>query len=111
SRSPPAIAPGRGYFEHDRVPYIARELAPRGALRPYVKRLSPAKVGGVLEGILAALAHAETASIVHRDLKPENVMVTGDGRVKIADFGIARATARAGTQYVTATGMTVGTPT
>ena len=38
-------------------------------------------------------------------------MVTGDGRVKITDFGIARATQRAGTQYMTATGMTVGTPT
>jgi hypothetical protein len=38
-------------------------------------------------------------------------MVTADGRVKIADFGIARATQRAGTHYVTATGMTVGTPT
>ena len=37
-------------------------------------------------------------------------MVTADGRVKITDFGIARATQRAGTQFVTATGMTVGTP-
>jgi serine/threonine protein kinase len=107
----PNIVTVHEYFEHDRVPYIAMELVPRGSLRPYVKRLSLAQVGGVLEGILAALAHAETAGIVHRDLKPENVMVTADGRVKIADFGIARATARAGTQYVTATGMTVGTPT
>ena len=107
----PNIVTVHEYFEHAGMPYIAMELVPRGSLRPYVKRLSLAQVGGVLEGILAALAHAETAGIVHRDLKPENVMVTADGRVKIADFGIARATARAGTQYVTATGMTVGTPT
>jgi len=107
----PNIVTVHEYFEHDGTPYIAMELVPRGSLRPYLKGLSLARVGGVLEGILAALAHAEAAGIVHRDLKPENVMVTADGRVKITDFGIARATQRAGTKYVTATGMTVGTPT
>ncbi|HTP21012.1 MAG TPA: serine/threonine-protein kinase, partial [Solirubrobacteraceae bacterium] len=107
----PNIVTVHEYFEHAGTPYIAMELVPRGSLRPYLKGLSLAQIGGVLEGILAALAHAETAGIVHRDLKPENVMVTADGRVKITDFGIARATQRAGTHYVTATGMTVGTPT
>jgi hypothetical protein len=107
----PNIVTVHEYFEHAGTPYIAMELVPRGSLRPHVRQLSLTQVAGVLEGILAALAHAETAGIVHRDLKPENVMVTADGRVKIADFGIARATQRAGTHYVTATGMTVGTPT
>ena len=71
-----------------------------------------AQIGGVLEGLLAGLTHAESNGIVHRDLKPENLMVTSDGRVKIADFGIAKATTKMQTgAFLTATGTTVGTPT
>jgi serine/threonine protein kinase len=107
----PNIVTVHEYFEHNTIPYIAMEYVPRGSLRPYMKRLTISQIAGVLEGVLAGLAHGEAAGIVHRDLKPENIMVTSDGRVKITDFGIARATYRAGTQYMTATGMTVGTPT
>src|ERR1700754_3611234 len=100
------------YFEHERTPYIAMEYIERGSLRPYVGRMNMAQIGGVLEGLLAGLTHAETHDIVHRDLKPENLMVTADGRVKIADFGIAKATTKMQTgAFLTATGTTVGTPT
>ena len=100
------------YFEEGGTPYIAMEYVTRGSLRPYVGRLSLAQFAGAMEGILAGLAHAETYGIVHRDLKPENIMVTGEGRVKITDFGIAKATQSAGTgAFLTATGTTVGTPT
>ncbi len=112
SLSHPNIVTVHDYFEHDGTPYIAMEYVERGSLRPYVGRLTPAQISGVLEGLLAALAHAEQQGIVHRDLKPENLMVTSDGRVKIADFGIAKATTRMQTgAFLTATGTTVGTPT
>ena len=99
------------YFEHEGTPYIAMEYVDRGSLRPYVGRMTLAQIGGVLDGLLAGLAEAEQHNIVHRDLKPENLMVTSTGTVKIADFGIAKATQAADTSaFVTATGTTVGTP-
>ncbi|MGB8881320.1 MAG: serine/threonine-protein kinase, partial [Solirubrobacteraceae bacterium] len=99
------------FFEHDEVPYIAMEHMPRGSLRPYVGRLSVAQIAGVLEGVLAGLAYGARQGIVHRDLKPENLLVAADGRVKIADFGVARAyNAAAPRAVVTATGTTIGTP-
>src|SRR5947209_188836 len=98
------------YFEDNGLPYIAMEYVRRGSLRPYMGRLSFAQFVGVMEGVLAGLAHAETHGIVHRDLKPENLMVTVDGRVKITDFGIAKATQSIGGAFLTAVGTTVGTP-
>ncbi|MEA2296560.1 MAG: eukaryotic-like serine/threonine-protein kinase [Solirubrobacteraceae bacterium] len=112
SLSHPNIVTVHDYFEHDGTPYIAMEYVERGSLRPYVGQMDLAQIGGVLEGLLAGLAAAEAHGIVHRDLKPENLMVTSDGRVKIADFGIAKATTRMQTgAFLTATGTTVGTPT
>jgi serine/threonine protein kinase len=112
SLSHPNIVTVHDYFEHDGTPYIAMEYVERGSLRPFVGEMSLAQIGGVLEGLLAGLAQAEQHGIVHRDLKPENLMVTSDGRVKIADFGIAKATNQLQTgAFLTATGTTVGTPT
>jgi len=111
SLSHPNIVTVHEYFVHEGTPYIAMECVPRGSLRPLVGLLPLGQIFGVLEGVLAGLAHAEQHGIVHRDLKPENLMVTKDGRVKIADFGIAKATNTArGATFLTVKGTTVGTP-
>jgi hypothetical protein len=99
------------FFEDGGVPYIAMEYVPHGSLRQYVGRLTLAQIAGVLEGVLAGLSHGEAHGIVHRDLKPENLLVSSDGRVKIGDFGVARAYNKAATRLVvTVEGTTIGTP-
>ena len=111
SLSHPNIVTVHDYFESDGVPYIAMEYVERGSLRPHIGRVSLTQVAGILEGMLSALEYAERNEIVHRDLKPENVMVTSSGRVKITDFGIAKATGNArNSSFLTDTGTTVGTP-
>jgi serine/threonine protein kinase len=98
------------YFEHGGVPFIAMEFLPRGPLRPLVGTLTDPQVVGVLDGILAGLAHAHEHGIVHRDLKPENVMRTDLGGVKIADFGIATAYDELATANLTPIDEFVGAP-
>ena len=97
------------YFEHDDRPYIAMEYLEGGSLRDYLGELSLAQIMGVLEGLLAGLTHAEDREIAHRDIKPENILVTQDGKVKLTDFGIARAYTAA-LSVLTVKGTTVGTP-
>ncbi len=97
-------------FEHAGIPYIAIEHLPHGSLRRYMRCLTLAHAARVFEGVLAGLAQAEVERIVHRDLKPENLLATGDGQVKIADFGTAKACGEAHREApITATGMTIGT--
>jgi serine/threonine protein kinase len=108
----PSIVTVYEFFEHDGIRYIAMEYVPGGSVRPWVGRLELAQVGGTLENLLAGLAHAHAAGVVHRDVKPENLLVTGEGRVKITDFGIAKALAEHGSAaFRTATGVALGTPT
>ncbi|HEY1954524.1 MAG TPA: serine/threonine-protein kinase [Polyangiaceae bacterium] len=63
----------------------------------------------VAEGILDVLAAAHAQNVVHRDLKPDNVFLTGDGGVKVLDFGVARVLENTG-DAKTRTGVVMGTP-
>jgi serine/threonine protein kinase len=111
SLSHPNIVTVYEYFAESGTPYIAMEYVENGTLRPHVGRMSLAEIGGVLEAVLSGLALAEQRHIVHRDLKPENLLVTAEGRVKISDFGIAKATNELRTgAALTSTGVAVGTP-
>jgi Tol biopolymer transport system component/predicted Ser/Thr protein kinase len=78
--------------EQDGAHYIAMEYVEGKTLREIVGRgaLPTKKLLGLATQIADGLAKAHSAGIVHRDLKPENLMVTGDGFVKILDFGLAK---------------------
>lgn len=90
--------------------YLAMEYVPGRTLRDVLREfgpLSPEQALVLLEPVLEALQAAHAAGFVHRDIKPENVLISDDGRVKVADFGLARAMATSNSSATQ--GMIIGT--
>jgi beta-lactam-binding protein with PASTA domain len=91
-------------------PYLVMEFVPGHTLRDTITAqspMAPRRALAVLEPVLGALAAAHRAGLVHRDVKPENVLISDEGAIKVADFGLARAVT-ADTQH-TSTGVLIGT--
>jgi len=95
----------------DEPPHLVMELVRGETLREHVERTGPilAEVVACIGAVLCdALSVAHQAGVIHRDVKPGNVLVTEDGRLLLADFGVARIDGD--DSLVTRTGALLGTP-
>lgn len=75
--------------------YLIMEYLPGITLRDLLKdygKLTAEQTVDIMDAVLRGLTAAHESGIIHRDLKPENVLLADDGRIKIGDFGLARAT-------------------
>jgi eukaryotic-like serine/threonine-protein kinase len=97
------------YGETEALAYIVMEFVDGTSLKAVLdkqERFAPAETVRIMDQVLAGLQYSHARGVVHRDIKPANIMLTSDGVVKIADFGIARIESSSLTQA----GTIMGTP-
>jgi serine/threonine-protein kinase len=97
--------------DDDGLLFLVMEHVPGRTLRDVIREeapMEPARALALLEPVLQALAEAHRCGLVHRDVKPENVLIADDGRIKVADFGLARAFDASTTSTATG-GVLIGT--
>jgi serine/threonine protein kinase len=106
----PGIVAVYDYGDEGDVAYIAMEYVEGNTLERYIAeqvQFSDGDIISVVVQLLDALEHAHTQGVWHRDIKPSNILMTRDGRLKIADFGIARIESA----RLTLVNSIIGTPT
>lgn len=108
----PHIVPLFDSGEADGLLYYVMPLVEGESLRDRLKRegrLSVEEALAITKDVAAALSYAHTHGVLHRDIKPANVLIE-DGEALVADFGIALAVSSTDRDQLTATGLSVGTP-
>ena len=106
----PGIVAVYDFGEHEDVAFIAMEFVEGKTLAHYLSsrvRFTDEDIPGVICQVLDALEHAHDAGVWHRDIKPANIIMAKNGKLKVADFGIARIEDAGLTQA----NVMIGTPT
>ncbi|WP_395104599.1 serine/threonine-protein kinase [Actinomadura sp. SCN-SB] len=106
----PGVVTVHDVVDEDDRPWIVMELVRARSLQEVVDAdgpLPPARAAEIGRQVVAALRAAHAIGILHRDVKPANVLITGEGRAVLTDFGIAQV---AGDATLTKTGLLVGSP-
>ncbi len=106
----PGIVAVYDYGDEGDMAYIAMEYVEGNTLERYIAeqvQFSDSDIVSVVVQLLDALEHAHNQGVWHRDIKPSNVLMTREGRLKIADFGIARIESA----RLTLVNSVIGTPT
>ena len=103
------VSPGSDSAAGQLVAYIAMEFVEGQELKEHFEAnecFTVTESARIMGEILDALAHSHGQGVIHRDIKPANLIMLADGRIKIADFGIARTE----TSELTLAGTVLGTP-
>ena len=99
------------FGEREQIHFLVMEFVEGLNLRQLVStsKLSPSEAMQMIPQLCDALQYAHDQGVVHRDIKPENILIAKDGRIKIADFGLAKITGSKESAALTRTRQVMGT--
>jgi len=106
----PNIVPVYDYAEHEKRPYLIMKFVEGKTLKARMEQgpLKADEISKIVDAVGSALSYAHKQGVLHRDIKPSNVLLSNDGQIYLADFGLARM-AQAGESTLSSDTM-LGTP-